>query len=168
MPIRFKPRADISTNIISERLRCPGIPQQSEISRIIHDFYKDFEDCAQKISLSIFFGRSRKGYSPVKLPLLSPIHYLLNEILLRIFFPHTCRNYLQAISPSAPSIASIYSKWPELAISYTDVWSSFHVGLYDPRGQHPSLGRRLDMCLERSRDRRLDLYILYPEPENIP
>ncbi|KIK66072.1 hypothetical protein GYMLUDRAFT_957049 [Collybiopsis luxurians FD-317 M1] len=174
MPDRFKPRADISKKVINERLRWLGIPQRSEISQIVHDIDRDFEDYAQQISSlesQLAFLRSQQkrlqSCKTTLSSLLSPIHYLPNEILLQIFLLHTRRDILYAVLPSALSIASVCSRWRKLAISCADIWSSFDVGFFALEETDPQLEARLDMFLERSRDRPLDLHIMYPKPEHI-
>ncbi|KIK62722.1 hypothetical protein GYMLUDRAFT_164242, partial [Collybiopsis luxurians FD-317 M1] len=174
MPDRFKPRADISAKIISERLRSPGIPQRSEISQIMHDIDKDLETYNQQISSlesQLAFLRSQqerlRSRKTVLSSLLSPIHYLPNEILLRIFiFLTRDTNDLATVLPSALSIASVCSRWRELAISFAGVWSSFEITFGYPEEPTPPLARRLDIFLERSRDQPLDLNIVNPDTEH--
>ncbi|KIK62717.1 hypothetical protein GYMLUDRAFT_164029, partial [Collybiopsis luxurians FD-317 M1] len=126
------PRVDAGTSIIYERLRYPGIPHRSEVANILHDIDKDSEDYAYQISSlesQLAFLRSQRERLQHRRTtlssLLSPIHYLPNEILLKIFLLACCENDLGIETPPALGISAVCFRWRELADSCADLWSSF-------------------------------------------
>ncbi|KIK62725.1 hypothetical protein GYMLUDRAFT_84218 [Collybiopsis luxurians FD-317 M1] len=164
------PRADVGRHCVYECSRGLGVPQRSEVSRLLHQVDKDLNDYAQEISSLesqlVFLRLQQERLQAHKITLsslLSPIHHLPNEILLRIFLFACRENDLLAFQPPASSIAGVCHRWRELAMSCPALWSSFRVWLGGAKSQDSALATRLELFLKRSRDQPLTLHIECPD-----
>ncbi|KIK58222.1 hypothetical protein GYMLUDRAFT_171486, partial [Collybiopsis luxurians FD-317 M1] len=168
---------NVEVRLFNDILRSIGTHQRSEIQEILGKIDKELDDTTLEIStlktriLSLNAQREwlQKQKSVIS-SLLSPIHRLPNELLLRAFRFACHQNNLEVKIVDAFSVAAVCHRWRELAISCPALWSNFEVWIPsgDPESEDESnvehVQKRLDIFLSRSKAHPLTVTITASVP----
>ncbi|KIK61402.1 hypothetical protein GYMLUDRAFT_582284 [Collybiopsis luxurians FD-317 M1] len=177
MSSSFRSSVDIDARKIHEYSRSPhGLSERqlSEVRDLVLSVQDDLgwyddEICrleSQLLQLKSRRERARKSQQSLR-SLLSPIHRLPNELLIRIFV-YVCQD-ISALPTFGLSVGPFYvsavcARWRLLALSSSKLWSNFWVRIRS--GSSQKLEEAVVLCLQRSKHQPLTLTLYVQSSES--
>ncbi|KAJ3898492.1 hypothetical protein F5879DRAFT_980309 [Lentinula edodes] len=170
---QFQPRSRIGTQSLQEHLRSPcglsekGLSEITQLVKVAEDDLDGYHAEILRLEARIVYLKSEHDrlvdHKSTLSSLLSPIHRLPNEIMIRIFTFSCDQNTLGHSKQSHTlDVSAVCSRWRALTLSCSELWATFSIILppiVNERHDPQLLEYILDIFLERSKHQLLTISI---------